>query len=273
MKAKKWIAYTIYTILILMVFLYLCFPSGKFVKYIETAVTAGNPDIILSIDSARPGFPPGIRFHNIVAGFKDKPDSTIEADLLTVRPGLLTLLTGKRLLLLNADAYEGNIEATAGFAKTFSTGGPIKINAEFSDVDIGKCSYLKEVCGRRIAGRLEGSFAYDGKYRELMAGAGSAEFTLLDGSIQLLKKIFGFDKLVFDSMKADLILKNRTLKINGLNLTGKELNGDFKGNIFLDDDIGRSRLDVKGKVKIPALNKRLSIVMTGTIADPTARIR
>jgi len=273
MKAKKWIAYTIYTILILMVFLYLCFPSDKFVKYIKSAVSAGSPDIILSIDSARPGFPPGIRLNNIVAGFKNKPDSTIEADFLAVRPGLAALLTGKRLLLLNADAYEGNIEATAGLAKTFPAGGPIKINAEFSDVDIGKCSYLREVCGRRVAGRLKGSFAYDGRYREIMAGAGSAEFTLLDGSIQLLKEMFGFDKLAFDSMKADMILKNRTLKINGLNLTGKDLNGDFKGNIFLDDDIGRSRLDMKGKVKISALNRKLSIVMTGTIADPIARFR
>ena len=270
MKTKKWIAYTIYGILVTVVFLYWCFPSDNVADYIESTVTANNPNITLSIDSVNLCFPPGIRLNNLLVGFKDKPGSTLKANILRIRPGLANLLRGRLSLFLDANTREGNIKGRLNFANLFSGKGPVNAKAKFNNIDIGSCSYLKTLLGRQVTGKLKGSLIYNGN-RELINSAGSAEFVLLDGSIQLLQNMFGFDKLVFDAIETDMVLKNRILKMNKLNLSGKQLRGSLSGNIFLNNDITRSRLNIKGNVAIPALNRKLSVVIKGTITNPKAK--
>ena len=264
---KKWVAYTIYGILITVVFLYCCFPSNNVAEYIKSTVAANNPNITLSFDSVKLGFPPGIRLKNLLVSFKDKPGAVLKVDILRARPGLASLLQRRLSLLLDADTCEGNIKGCLNFTNLLPAEGSVNVKAEFDDINIGSCLYLKTLLGRQIIGKLKGSLSYNGN-RELIDGTGSAKITLLNGSAQLLKNVFGFDKLVFDKIETDMVLKNRTLKMNKLNLTGKQLHGSLNGNIFLANDIKLSRLAMKGDVKILALNKKFSIVINGTIANP-----
>ena len=249
--------------LITAVFLYLRFPSDSAGRYIRSIVAGSNLNVALSFDSVRPCFPPGIRLHNLSVGFKNKPGSTLKADVAKMRPALLNLLSGKLALLLSADAYEGHIKADIGFTNRFSVRGPININAGLDKINIGKCAYIKAISGRQMDGKLGGTLSYNGSL-----GTGSARFTLLDGNIQLLKSMFGFDGLAFDKAEAELTLKNRTIKITGLDITGKQLSGSFTGNIFLDKDIIQSRLAIKGNIEIPALDRKVSTTLKGTVSRP-----
>lgn len=267
---KKWVAYTLYGILITVVFLYCCFPSNNVAEYIKSTVAFNNPDITLSLDSVKLGFPPGIRLKNLLVSFKDKPGLILKADILRARPGFTNLLKRRLSLLFDANTYEGNIKGCLNFTNLLFVKGPVNAKAEFNDINIGSCSYLKTLLGRQVVGKLKGSLSYNGN-KEIIDGTGSAEITLLDGSVQLLKNMFGFDKLVFEEIETDMILKNRTLKMNKLNLTGKQLHGSLNGNIFLANDIKLSRLAMKGDVEILALNKKFSIVINGTISHPEAR--
>lgn len=264
------VAYTIYGILITVVFLYCCFPSDNVAKYIKSTVASNNPDITLSLDSVKLGFPPGIRLKNLLVSFKDKPVAILKADILRVRPDLASLLRRRLSLLFDANTYEGNIKGSLNFTNLFSLKGPVNAEAEFDDINIGSSSYLRTLLGRQVIGKLKGSLSYNSN-RELIDGTGSAEIKLLDGSVQLLKNVFGFDKLVFDEIETDMVLKNRTLKMNKLNLNGKQLQGSLNGNIFLANDIKLSRLAMKGDVEISAWNRKFSIVINGTISNPEVR--
>lgn len=270
MKTKKRIAYTIYGTLITVLFLYWCFPSDNVSNYIKSTVAANNPDIGLSIDSVKLGFPPGIKFKNLLINFKDKPGANLKADTLRVRLGFASLLQGRLSLLFYASTYEGNIKGYLDFANILPVGGPVRTEAEFNDVNIGSCSYLKILLGRQIIGKLRGSLNYKGDKR-LIDGTGSAQITLLDGSVELLKNVLGFDKLDFDEIETDVVLRNQILKMNKLNLTGKQLIGSINGNIFLADDMRFSWLDMIGNVEILALNRKVAIVISGTISNPEAR--
>ena len=263
MKTKKWIAYTIYGMLITAVFLYFLFPSDSAGRYIKSVVEGSNPNVVLSFDSAKPCFPPGIRLHSLSVSFKSKPGSTLRADVAKVRPALLDLLSGRLALLLSADTYEGHMKADIDFAKRFSIRGPVTVKARFNDINIGKCAYIKAISGRQIDGRLSGTLSYNGS-----SGTGSARLVLLDGNIELLGDIFGLNEVNFDKVEAELTLKNRTLKITGLNITGKQLSGSFTGNIFLDRDIMQSKLAIKGDLKIPALDRKVSTTLNGTVSRP-----
>ena len=263
MKTKKWIAYTIYGAVITAAFLYFRFPSDSAGRYIKSIVAGSNQDIALSFDSVRPCFPPGIRLNSLSVSFKNKQGSTLRADVLKLRPAITSLLSGKLSLLLYADAYEGHIKAAIGFANRFSDRSPVRVNARLDKINIGKCAYITTASGRKIVGILGGTLSYNGS-----RGTGAAKFTLLDGNIQLLKSMFGFDGLAFDKAKAELTLKNRTLKITGLDITGKQLSGSFTGNIFLNRNIMQSRLAIKGDIKIPALGRKISTTLKGTVSKP-----
>jgi len=273
MKTKKWITYTIYGILITAVFLYLRFPSDSVEKHIRSIVARNNSDVVVSFDSVRPCFPPGIRLHMLSVDFKNKPGLTFKADVAKIRPVLLNLLSGKLKVLLNADAYEGHIKTDIGFTNRFSSKGPVMIKTEFKDINLEKCSFIKAVTDRRVNGRLSGSLLYDGKYDRFISSAGSAELTIIDGNIELLKNMFGFDALAFDKAEAELTLKDRTIKINGLDITGKQLSGSFTGDLFLDREIMQTRLAIKGNIKIPALDRKFSTTLKGTVAKPIPGFR
>ena len=154
------------------------------------------------------------------------------------------------------------------FTNRFSTKGLVRIKAGFNDINLEKCSFIKTATDRLVDGRLSGSFSYNGKLDWVINGAGGGGFTLLDGNISLLKSIFGFDGLAFDKAEAELTLKNRTLKIIRLDITGKQLSGSFTGNIFLDRNIMQSRLAIKGDLKIPALDRKVSTTLKGTVSRP-----
>ncbi len=268
MKTRKWIIYTVYGILITLAFLYLRFPSDSAGRYIRSIVAGSNPNIILSFDSVRPSFPPGIRLRNLSVGFKGNPDSVLGADVVKVRPALSSLFFGKLSLLLYAEAYEGKMRADIHFKNRFSTKGPVSIQNEFHNISLGKCSFIKAAAGRRVDGRLSGSLLYDGEWDKVISGTGSAKLTILDGNIQLLKSTFGFDALVFDKAKTDLKLKNQTLEIIGLDIAGEQIRGAFTGNLFFKRDIIQSRLAIKGDIEIPALDRKFSTTLKGTVAKP-----
>jgi len=271
MRTKKWTFYIVYSILVTVVFLYWRFPSETVKNYIVSTLMSNYPDIILSIGNANPGFPPAIKFENLVIRFKNRPASALEAGVVRARPCLKSFFSNRLSFIINANAYGGNIDGSVSFANRFPAEEPIQVKVELDDINMVECSFIRTVLGRQIEGNLEGTIAYNGRYRETVNGTGMAKFVLLNGSIQLLKSMFGFDKLIFDSIKADMILKNQTLKINEFNLVGKQIQGFLKGNIYISSDIAQSRLALKGNADVPALNRRFSIFLNGTLANPIPR--
>jgi len=271
MKTKRWIIYTIYCILVTFLFLYLCFPSDNAAGYIQSTFLGNNPDVVFSFDSATPCVPPGLRLNNVEIGLRSAPDVVFRAGALKIRPVLAKFLTGKVSLIMNTDAYGGKMHTDIHFANRFSTEGPVSIHNGFSAINLGQCPALHAAAGRRIGGILSGTFSYDVRSDRITGGTGSAHFSLLDGSVQLLKDIFSLSQMDFNTMETDLTLKNRTLTITRMEIAGNEFSGSFSGRIFLKEEISRSRLSIKGTIRIHAINRDISTTLNGTIANPVPR--
>jgi type II secretion system protein N len=273
MNNRKWTWYTVYGIIVTIVFLYLLFPSDQFGNYLVKVISDNNPEIALSMDRASLGFPLAVKMTNLVVDFKERQGSTIEAAFVRVRPAFTDLLRGRETLLVRAKAYNGDVRLEASSEGSFSKGTPVALNVDLDDVHIGKCSYIRSVFGRGVEGRLGGTLKYNGKIGDVIRGTGELELTLLDAGMDLEGQMFGFEKLTFDEMKATMALKNRTLKVDTLNIDGREVSGSFDGNVFLNRDIVRSRLALKGNLDIPTLNKKLSVQLGGTVSNPIPRFK
>lgn len=269
---KKLTGYIVYGILITIVFLYCCFPDSSMGKYIRSTVSKNNPNILVSLESASLVFPLSVEIENLLIGAKGAA-GTVAIDQLKADVAFGRLLQGKLSLLLKADAYDGTVIADIDFEDRFATNGPILFHASVDNVDIGKCSYMKTSLNRGIAGRLKGSVEYRGAAEDMINGTGNADLTILDGSIGLLQPLLGISRLDFDTLITHIVLKDRTLKTDRTEIAGKPLRGSFNGTIFLNNNILRSRIAVKGRVHMIPLDKDFSVILSGTLARPRHRIR
>ena len=269
---KKLTGYIVYGILITIVFLYCCFPDSSMEHVIRSAVSRSNPNILVSLDSASLVFPLSVDIENLLIGAKNTPGA-VAIDHLKADVAFGRLLQGKFSLLLEGDAYDGAVVADIGFANRFTTRGPITFHARVDNVDIGKCSYMKTALNRDIDGRLKGSVVYRGTTKDIISGTGSADLTLLDGSMGLLQPLLGIDRLDFDTLITHIVLKDRALKTDKTEIAGKQLRGSFNGTIFLSNNILRSRIAAKGRVHMIPLDKDFSVILSGTLARPRHRIR
>jgi type II secretion system protein N len=271
MRTRNWIGYALYGFLVTILFLYWCFPTALLQNYIVSSAAEVNPNIVLSVGDTGITFPPALKIEDLVVRLRQKTGATLEADSITVRPSLRNFLSRRSLFLIMASLYDGSMLAHVNFENHVGRESPVSIDLTLESTNIGKCSYIRGASGRQIEGLLTGSATFDGQWINALNGAGNAVFSLRNGSVRLLKPVFGFDRVAFDTLEGSMDLKNRVLKINTINVAGKQINGSLKGTIFLHKDITRSTLALTGNLEIPGMNRNLSVSLRGTIANPIPR--
>ncbi|TSA48102.1 MAG: type II secretion system protein GspN [Deltaproteobacteria bacterium] len=265
------LSYILAGVAMLILLLYLRFPGGAVTDYIK-AEAARYPGLLLSIDTVQPAIPPGITLENVTAGFRGRPEATLHADSLGIRPGWLSLLRGRLALVMAAEGYGGEIRGNIEFANIFSVKGPLSAEMNIREIRIEKCAWLRDALARQITGTLKGSATFSGAAGFLKNGTGNIDFTLTNGSYQLLESLLGFERIDFNKVDAKVSFRNGALKIAGLTLNGEKLRISLKGNILLADDFRESQIDLNGSIEIPMQgNKRVTLAIGGTLRNPKTK--
>jgi type II secretion system protein N len=267
------IGYTAFAIVALIVFLYLRFPGDALIRHLVSSASYMNPNQFLLIDSAKPIIPPGITFTNVALGFHHNPLSTIQADAITVSPGYLSLLKSRTGVSFAAIAYGGAIQGQVGTNHFLSFRGPLHWRLTADGLDIEKISYLKDILNRRITGRFKGTLTFNGQFQSFVNGTGSLEFTLINGSFQLLERIVGIDRLDFKKVEGLVNFRNGIVTISKLKLIGEKVNGALSGDITLNTtDVNRSEINLNYVIELPDQNnKKISMVLTGLLGKPAIK--
>ena len=273
LKLNRAIAgYILAGIAMLLILLYLRFPGEALTDYVKAVAAARYPQASFSIDAIRPSFPPGLALSDITVAFRDRPDAILHADRLSVRPGGLSLLSGRFAILMTAEGYGGEVGGRVDFSRPFSFQGPLSATVSIRDIRIEKCAWFREVLARQITGTLKGSAAVSGTAEALKNGTGNVDFTLTNGTYPLLESFLGFEKIDFARVEGKVSFRNGALKINQLTLNGDKLRCSLKGNILLADDLRESQIDLSGTIEIPVQgNKRMALTIGGTLGNPKSR--
>jgi type II secretion system protein N len=268
------LGYVIAGIVMLGVFLYFRFPGKAVTDYVKAASAARNPQLLLSIDTTGPTFPPGIMFDNVTASPGGRPEATLHADSLRIRPGGISLLGGRLSLLMAAEGYGGEAKGSIDFSRLFSLQGPLTAGLTLRDIRIEKCTWLREALAHQITGTLKGAVSFNGTAEALKNGTGSLDFTLTNGTYQLLESFLGIEKIDFSKVEGKASFRNGALKITQLTLTGEKLRCSLKGDILLADDVRDSRIDMSGAIDILMQNnnRRVTLNISGTLGSPQTRL-
>jgi type II secretion system protein N len=213
-----------------------------------------------------------VRLDHLVIRFLDLGSASVEFERISAAAAITQLLLGRLAFSLEARAYGGDIRGNVSFADRFSGSGPIRADMTFSEVSVGRCSYLKALSGRQIDGTLSGALLYDGRVEDAVNGRGRLDIRLRDGSIRFLSPVFGLDRLDFSRADGEAALENRTLAIRNLQLAGRDFQGTLSGRVFLEKDFRKSRLDMKGTLTFSGSNAGPQAVsLTGPVDDPVVQ--
>jgi len=264
---KRIVFYIVFAVFMVGFFLYLRFPGYVVEKFIIAGLSERYPETFISLQSVSLSFPPGLKLENAIFGFKDNREANFRAEQFRVRPRFLGYIYGRSSFLVNVLAYDGVIKGFVNFPLFFAKKGTEKAEIGFENLDIEKCAYLRDKLGRRITGRLGGTFTYDGDGND-----GKLNFYLQKGSYQLLENMFGFEKLDFNNIEGQIGLKNGALKISKLTLKGEKISYSLKGDILLNSELKNSVINLSGNVEIAAMNnKKMQMLITGTIGNAITR--
>ena len=265
--------YTLFALVVLGVFLYLRFPGTDMARIFSSSLSDLNPQANLLIGAVKPAFPPGLNLEKIVLRTGDRPAALFQADAMTVKPEYLSLLKGRKTLLVTAIGYGGTMKARLDSDRFLSLPEPVAARMEFDGIDIEKNGYLKERLDRQVTGKLKGTLNFSGSMRDVRGGSGVMEFTLINGSYPLRESLMGIDRLDFRRVDAQLNLKNGVLTVSRLKLAGDRISGSLSGDITLNrQDVKASPISLTGSFEMTGQgSQKFSLSLGGTIGNPLVK--
>jgi type II secretion system protein N len=270
---KRVLGYILFGIIIIIAFLYLRFPGKVIGDYLESIVSARNPDATLVIGVVKPYFLPGFKLEKIAYGSKSNPAVAIHLNYLTARPDFINLFKGKMKFLLKGEAYGGLLQGYCDFMDFLSLMRPSHYEIKLSNVGLDQLAYVKGTLNRNVTGKLNAKFAYRRSYDRIGESTGTGEFTIVNGSYQLLENIMGFERIDFSRIEGRLSMKGDTLKIDRMKLTSTKFNCSLQGEIVLNNEIEQSPITMNGTIEIAGMGgRKMNTAIGGIMGNPTIRL-
>jgi type II secretion system protein N len=241
--SKTTLLYTAYIIGITIFFLWYLFPSDTLKDYLAYRLGQVNSDISVAVDRISPVLPPGIKLHEVNISHQNM--ALIEVESLNIMPALGSLLSDTTDIVFKGRVYEGTFSGRAEISAA-PQGRGIKIDGNFSGVQVQQISALQQMTDHEISGGLGGNIVYaNGK----TSGKLSGNLNMTDCRLELATAIFNQNLFEFKNIDTDLALQNRTLVINGFKATGNQLDLNIAGRVKLDKNgSAKNALNITGTV-------------------------
>lgn len=272
---KTYIFYTLFTILVTIVFLYAKFPGDSVSRYTEFKVNQ-NSNINVSIGGSTPLLPPGIQYTDICIKYSNKKITCIPD--LRVYPLLYPLF--------GDISFEGSIFGGIFESNVSDSGKTIYTDLQRIRLDqIDLNNYMKNSFDIKFSGLLD-SIIDITKTKNNIKG----KVTVNIDNCQINLKKFPVKKVNFKKLRSSFLLNHKVITIKDIEFDGPELSGNINGTIFIDKVVMMSKLNLTCQIKpsigfIESIKKKLPLKMLmgnqneilfkvkGTIKKPLWRLK
>jgi len=267
---KKTLWFTLYGIFITVVFLYLLFPSDIVQSRLEDAVHSSG--FILKMETLRPSLPLGLKMKDTTISSASSVNIPFQGDLLDLQLNPLSFFQKHTYLGLSGKAYGGKFDGRVGLASLSQMYPPKEGNLNFQNIDLTRYAFIKTLLGREITGGARGNLSYISAKEISGKGYGTIALFLTKGTYPLAEPFLGLKRIEFDRGEIKAQLKNGSLKMEKLEISGPQINCFLKGEITLADDFKLSQLNLTGVMEISGQNKvKMNVTIGGTLTNPIFR--
>ena len=266
---KKTLWFTVYGILITILFLYLLFPVELVKNKLEDSTN--SPDFIVKSGSLQPSLPLGIKIKNVTISSTYPPNVFFRGELLDLQFNLLSIFRKHTYVDLSGKAYGGNFDGRIGLISLAKVYPPAEGKLNFQNIDLGKYTLIGSELGRGITGKVRGNLIYITDEISKGINCNLALF-LTNGTYPLAEPFLGVTRIDFDHGEIRAQLKNGNIKLEKLEILGPRINCFLSGEITPSADSKNSRLNLNGVIEILDKNKvKMKVTISGTLANPMIR--
>jgi type II secretion system protein N len=247
MKGKKAFHAIIFILLVMLLFiffLYIGFPYDTLKRRVIGELEAKTP-FLYEIEELRPYPLSGLTLKNVAiyALVDSKRARVLGVDRFRVTLSLIPLLWRKVHLRLWGEILEGTVEG--GITRRGDKG---ELTLWGRDVNLQQIDILRDVGGVEMAGILRGKTALTLGEGGISEQTGTAEFTISEAMLTRLP-LPGVAPLRVGNIQGQLELKRGNILIKRLAFSGGDLSGQVLGNILLNPNFSKSRLNLRITIK------------------------
>ena len=248
---KKRIFYSLYTIVAIIFFLYLLFPSDKIKKFIEYKASSIKPGYTMEIENVTLALPPGINLH--MPRIFHNNELLVDMEQAKITPSFLSLAGSNPEFNIKIRAYNGIINTKLNLNKTDI---PIQADSILEGIQIKQIKALQDLSDYNLAGVLGGKIIYKGTRS---SGVADADISISNCIVELKTPFFNLKNLMFTQIDAKMTLHDfQNLQIKKTIIKGNQAGGNISGTITLKNPSEKSILNLSGTIKPqPALIAKL----------------
>ncbi len=267
---KKALWFTLYGIFITVIFLYLLFPCEIMKNYLEAAV--GPPDFSFKAQSLHTSLPLGIKLKEASVSSVPQEAPALQIEMVDLQPELFSILKKKNYIDVSGRAYAGTFSGRIDLISWDKVYPPRNVKLKLQNVDLSRCNFLKIELSKEVSGKVSGDFCYNNVSPTDRIPVVIFKLLLAKGNYPLGEPFLGLNRIDFDRCIIEAKMKNGTLEVEKLEVTGPQINCTLKGTVTLEDNLKSSQLNLGGVIEILAKNKmKTKLSISGTLADPVSR--
>jgi type II secretion system protein N len=243
-SVKAIFAYLLYTLLAVILFLYLLFPAQGVKALMNARLAEIDPSLSMEADTLRPALPPGLK----MTGVDLNSDSRrlAHVDVARVTPYLTTLLSVEKKVRFQGQIAGGTFQGMATIDNS-ATGGRLRAETDLSQIQLGQLDRIKSIDQFSLAGSLDGHITHDDA--RAPGGMTNGTLTISGLRIGLKSPIFGITDLTMDRTDADFSVRGQRMQLQALTFDGPMAEGKISGTIELRKPLEQSRLNLTGNAK------------------------
>jgi len=276
-KITLWLGLLVYGLALFAVLTFYRLPADRLLTKAVDAATGGK--VHVSAEKVSASLWRGYRFENLTWTLQSGGAAAgVRMESLTLSPGFLGLVRGYLPVDAKGALAGGTFQISAGASMMRGLGkGYATVRAE--GIDIEELGAFTRIVRREVKGRLTGQAEFYGALNELKKLNGRAGILFEDGSVDTRVEAFGIRTLPFERISLPLTVRNGVAILEGGQLAGPVLAGEFEGQIRLLPNLQVSPLQLTATVRPgPSLtgegglprsgDKPFVIQLKGTVGKP-----
>ncbi len=235
--------YGLFTLLALLVFLYLRFPSELIRNLLLERLARINPDIQLTMETVAVTPPIGIKLDAPALSYAEYP--LIRMDFSKIKPQLMTLFSARKIFSIDGVLGEGQLSGRIEYL-TDSSRPQASIVLNLNRTRVDYIDFLNQWPAFIIDGQMDALVKYDS-----IKSGGTADVSteIRQAKISLETPMMGIEALEFTRIVAQMTLTPRMLQIRNGEATGDQLESKITGSIVFRHPLENSRLNLSLTLK------------------------
>ncbi len=286
-KVFRWFAagtaYLLFTLVVLVCFLWVLFPTATVKQWLEFRAGRQFPSCTFQLDRlwVYPGMVLVQGVH--VRKHTHAHEEVARIDRIRIYPDIRSLLRTHRL------GWHYRVAALSGTAtgqvRKAGKNGPFLGEVHLQGMHLGQMLFLRQLFNRKISGLLSGKA--EGNWTDPGHQHVKGQVILEKGVIGLVQPVLGLERLDYDRLGFTWHWRDGVVRIGDGTLSSPFLSADFKGNITLGAVPALSQVRLDGNIALrpeffsglesgamvqfirqQQMNGRLKVSITGTLMAP-----